>query len=219
MAEFENIKLNDIKSSDIKKEIFSFLDVKQKLKMIVYSKELQKMLCIGIKDYKKIKGICKIGEKNGEGKEYIVDTNILIFEGKYSNGRRNGKGKEYYKNNKLKFEGEYLNGKKWSGIGYNVNGKKEFEIKDGIGNIKEYNDNGELIFEGEYKNGERNGKGKEYFKNGKIIFEGEYLDGRKNGKGKVYNEYSSKLIYEGEFLNGERTGKGKEYNHYGELIF
>ena len=47
-----------------------------------------------------------------------------------------GKGKEYYYNGNLKFEGDYLNGKK--------NGKG-----------KEYNDDGELIYEGEYLNGER----------------------------------------------------------------
>ena len=28
--------------------------------------------------------------------------------------------------------------KKWNGIGYKINGKKEVEIKDGKGNIKEY---------------------------------------------------------------------------------
>ena len=30
----------------------------------------------------------------------------------YLNGEKNGKAKEYYDNNKLKFEGEYLNGEK-----------------------------------------------------------------------------------------------------------
>jgi len=40
----------------------------------------------------------------------------LIFEGEYLNGQRNGKGKEYYENETLKFEGEYFNGKKWKRI-------------------------------------------------------------------------------------------------------
>ena len=34
---------------------------------------------------------------------------------------RNGKGKKYYKNGKLKFEGEYSNGMKWNGKGYDIN--------------------------------------------------------------------------------------------------
>ena len=37
------------------------------------------------------------------------------FEGEYLNGKRNGKGKEYYFNSDLIFEGEYLNDKKWNG--------------------------------------------------------------------------------------------------------
>ena len=47
------INLKDIKSSYILQRIFSFLDEKQKLEMIVYNKELQKKFLIGIKDYKK----------------------------------------------------------------------------------------------------------------------------------------------------------------------
>ena len=39
------------------------------------------------------------------------------MKGEYSNGTRNGKGKEYYSNGELKFEGEYLNGKRWNGKG------------------------------------------------------------------------------------------------------
>ena len=43
--------------------------------------------------------------KNGKGhvKEYDDYGNIK-FEGEYLNGKRNGKGKEYYKNGKLMFE-------------------------------------------------------------------------------------------------------------------
>ena len=54
MAEKEDIKskkdLKEIKSGDIKKSIFSFLNEKQKLKMIIYSKELKKICSIGIED-------------------------------------------------------------------------------------------------------------------------------------------------------------------------
>ena len=76
-------------------------------------------------------------------------------------GKRNGKGKEvddHYIN--LIFEGEYLNGKKWNGIGYC--GKEKYEWKGGNGFMKEYNIYNSLDFEGQYINGERNGKGKEY---------------------------------------------------------
>ena len=164
MVELEKIKtrvnLRDIKSSYIIKGIFSYLDEKDKLNLIIYNKELQKMILVDIEDYKKISGKYKIGEKNGKGKEYILNTNILIFEGEYLNGKRNGKGiefnnkgelkfegeflkgkrngkgKEYYDNSIIKFEGEYLEGKIWNGKGYNINGNFEYEIINGKGNIK-----------------------------------------------------------------------------------
>ena len=101
--------------------------------MIMYNKELQKNYIIDIENYKKISGKFKIGEKNGKGREYIINTDLLIFEGEYLNRRKNGKGLEYYSKGKLKFEGEYLNGKRWNGKGYNIDGNMEFKIKDGKG--------------------------------------------------------------------------------------
>ena len=132
--------IEDIKSSFIIKEIFSFIDEKQMLNMIIYNKHLQNILEVDIENYKKISGKYKIGEKNGIGKEYKLNTNILIFEGEYKNGKRDGKGKEFYENGELKFEGEYKNGER--------NGKG-----------KEYYDDGLCMFEGEYLNGKKwNGK-------------------------------------------------------------
>ena len=193
MDEFEDIKykvnLKDIKSSFIINIIFSFLCEKQLLNMIIYNKELQKMLQRDIENYKKISYKYKIGERNGKGQEYIKNTNKLIFEGEYLNGKRNGKGKEYDHNGRLEYEGEYLNGKR--------NGKG-----------KEYYDDGKLKFEGEYLNGI--GKGKEYDHNGRLEYEGEYLNGNRNGKGKEYY-YNGRFKYEGEYLNGKRNGRGKEY--------
>jgi len=96
--------------------------------------------------------------KNGKGYEYkMKKDNLLVFEGEYLNGKRNGKGREYYDNNNLKYKGEYKEGKIWNGKGYDINGKLEFEVKEGNGKIKEYKNDGKLIFEGEYLNGERNG--------------------------------------------------------------
>ena len=110
-------------------------------------------------------------------------------------------------NNKLLFEGEYLNGKQ--------NGKG-----------KEYNDDGELIFEGEFLNGNiiyelinGNGKVKNYDENNILIYEGEYLNGKRHGKGKEYSYYNVKLEFEGEYLEGKRSGKGKEYYDNGKLKF
>ena len=130
MDGFGNIK-NKINIKDINsfiiRNIFSFLSAREKLNIIKYNKLLHNILSVDIKDFKKIGYKYKIGGKNGKGKEYLLlsmsvygekrkeylgETNILIFEGEYLNGKRNGKGKEYYNNGKLEFEGEYLNWKR-----------------------------------------------------------------------------------------------------------
>ena len=205
MAKIEEIKLHinimtSIESSFILNEIFSFLNMKRKLNLMIYNKQLQKKQEIDIEDYKNISGKYKIGGKNGLGSEYILKTNKLVFRGDYLNGVKNGQGKEYCVNGKLKFEGEYLKGKR-------------------NGNGKEY-DNDILIYEGEYLNEERNGNGKEYNCNGKLIYEGEYLNGKKwngivfdlndnfeyeikDGQGYIKEYYDNgKLKFEGEYLNG-----------------
>ena len=76
MDEFENIKnkinLRDIKSPFIIKIIFSFLNKKQTLNMIMYNKDLQKMLLLNIKDFKEISSKYKIGEKMEREKNIIM---------------------------------------------------------------------------------------------------------------------------------------------------
>jgi len=184
MDEIEKIKntinIRDIKSDFIKKNIFLYLSEKQILNMVMYNKKFKELLLVDIKNYKKMSGKYKIGGKNGKGKEYLIDSNKLEFEGEYLNGKE----KENYYNGRLIFEGEYLNGKK--------NGKG-----------KEYNYFRQLEFEGEYLNSKRNGKGKEYYNNDKLKFEGEYLNGERwNGKG-----YNKNGIKDFEIKEGKRKRK------------
>ena len=183
-------------------------------------------------DYLKFKGEY-LYDKKWNGKGYDKKSNIIYeldngngkvkksyrngklkFVGEYLNGLKNGYVKEYYYDGPLKFEGKYLNGKR--------NGKgKEYYYINYISGIK---------FEGEYLNGERNGKGIKYYPGGEKKFIGEYLNGKKyNGKGfdicgnmvyelkkgngyiKEYYYGGEELEFEGEYLNGEINGKGKEY--------
>ena len=157
------------------------------------------------------------GKRNGKGKEYYLDT--VIYDGEYLNGKRNGKGKEYYHfSKKLKFKGEYSNGKIWNGTFYDreKNKTKVYEIKEGRGFMKEYDNLDHTKFEGDYINGERNGKGKEYYElMDSIIFEGEYLNGKRHGKGKDYRY--GKLIFEGEYFNGMKWN-GIGYDDKNNLI-
>ena len=166
MNECQNIKYKidiekAIKSFYNLKNIFSFLSEKQKLNIIINNKHLQKKFDINIKDYKRISGRYKVGERNGKGKEYDISTDVMLFEGEYLNGERNGKGKEYNWYSTLSLEGIYLNDKKLEYKGYkNIN--LVYELKEGKGLIKQYdkkdliyNNKDELIFEGEYLNGQR----------------------------------------------------------------
>ena len=67
------------------------------------------------------------GKRNGKGKEFDYFSGTLIFEGDYLNNKRNGIGKEYDKYGNVKFEGLYVNNKKWTGKG---NILKKSEICD-----------------------------------------------------------------------------------------
>ena len=131
-------------------------------------------------------GDLKNGIRNGKGKEYDKNGE-LIFEGEYLDNKRwNGNGKEFdYKEN-LIFEGDYLNGKRWEGIIYNKEENLEFRIKNGNSKVKEYliNKYNKIIFEGEYINGEKNGKEKIFSSNGVFLFDGQYLNGKKTWKNK-----------------------------------
>ena len=162
----------------------------------------------------------------------------------FKNGEINGKGKEYNLDDKLIFDGENLNGKKWKGIikiyaDYNADLLNfEGELLEGkiSGKGKEYDMNGELLFEGEYLDGNKwNGKGKIFDNINQIFFEGDILKGKiwngniydinnniiseiKNGNGviKTYSQMN-KIKFEGKYINGIMTGK--EYDDYGKLVF
>ena len=170
-----------IKSLFILKKIFVNLDLKIKLNVIIYNKNIQSKFNLNIIDYKRLSGKYKV-EKGDKIYLYNSYNHRLLFEGQYSKGRKNGKGKEYNEENEIIFEGEYLNGKKWKGI------------------EKIYDENtNKLIFEYEYLNGERDGQIKEYDKyNRNLLFLGNYKNGKKNGKGEEYKyipryNYSSQI--------------------------
>ena len=51
--------------------------------------------------------------KDGKGYRKIFNKeNRLIFEGEYLNGQNQGKGKEYYYSGDLQFDGNYVDGQK-----------------------------------------------------------------------------------------------------------
>ena len=160
--------IKKIKSPPILKKIFSFILFKTKLDIIIHNKSLQNKFELTIDDYKNASKKYITKEENGKIKIYSSESNLLIYEGEYLNGKKNGKGQEYYSNGKIKFEGEYLNGKKITGKLYDTDGTEILSLKDG--------------------------KGKELYNNGILQFQGEYFDGRR-WNGKTYN-YQGKEEFE-----------------------
>ena len=146
------------------------------------------------------------GKKHGKCLEYNKNY-YLTFYGEYKNGKKHGKGKEF-NNYSIKFDGEYFDGKRWNGKGYDREGNIIYELKNGKGYVIDYFYDGWLKYEGEYLYGERNGKGKEYQGN-KLIFDGEYLNGKRHGRGKEYDN-DNFLRFEGEYLYDQKI-RGKEY--------
>ena len=119
--------------------------------------------------------------------------------------------------NKLKFFGEYKNGKIWNGKGYKINNDEiEYEIIDGNGKYKVYISS-YLEFDGYLVNGEINGNGKIYYSNGNLNFEGEYINGIKNGFGKEYY-YNGNIKFEGIYKD-DMEWEGKGFNINGELVY
>ena len=200
--------LKNIKSFYFSKILFSYVDERNKLKLVKYNKNLQYYINISIINYKYFTGKHIIYKYNKTGKEYIGYDDFLIYEGGYLKGERSGIGKEYNYDGNLIYQGEFLNGKR------NGKGKEYYKLT--------------VIFDGEYLNGKRNGKGKEYYNNGKIKFDGEYLNGKKyvgtsyDDKGNIINKQNN---INGEYnnnktkLNNKPHAKLYKYKFTGELLY
>ena len=102
--------MRNVKSTYFINDIFTFINDNRKFKIVLYNKNMQKILGLTILDFRRISGKYIIGDPNKEGKEYNYKGELL-FEGEYLNGKRNGKGKEV-DGHKVYYEGEYLNGKR-----------------------------------------------------------------------------------------------------------
>ena len=94
MSEISLVNKNsfkNIKSTYIIQFIFTYLNEKTKLETIKYNKHLQNILDIKLINYKFLSRIYIIYETNRKGKEYLGWNNSLKYEGEYLNGRKNRK--------------------------------------------------------------------------------------------------------------------------------
>ncbi len=162
-----------------------------------------------------------------------------------ANGKRTGIWKKFYDNNKIRYAGQFKDGKEigifkfyspssalqpiivkvYSGDFalvkfYNELGKLKTEGKmkgkNRVGKWTYYFTNGKIFSEEEYINGKLDGVLKNYYSNGKITLECLYKNGKKNGYSKTYTD-TGVLIEEVSYLNGKLDGEGKYYDLKGEL--
>ena len=136
-------------------------------------------------------------EKNNIMNYFINEENGEYYIGDLSNGHKNGQGIIYYKNNSIKYQGNFVNDK--------FEGDGRFNWVNG-----EY-------YDGNWKRGQSNGSGKIYYSNNNLKYEGNFSNGKPEGFGKYIWEDGE--YYIGQWKNGLRHGKGKQYARNGKLIF
>ena len=130
------------------------------------------------------KGDLSFGLPNNKGRlEYAYKEIDYIYVGEFKNGLKHGKGKLFSKDNKFKYEGDFIMDK-FQGYGTLIN-------------------NGD-IYNGEFEEGLFK-KGKINYNNGDM-FNGELINGQKKFGEFIFNGGNSK--YKGYFENDKFSGEG-----------
>jgi len=122
--------------------------------------------------------------ENLEGKGFYIWNNGTKYIGNWKEGNMTGEGALFDKDNKLIFEGNYSNNKRY--------GKGKFIIKD-----NEY-------YEGEFFDDKMEGKGTYYYQNGDK-WEGYFKNNMKNGVG-IMTFHNNKDVFLYEFENDNYMG-------------
>jgi hypothetical protein len=145
------------------------------------------------------------------------NNNKEKYEGPIINGKKEGKGIYIYKNG-CKYEGYFRNDKKeGEGIFYYANGdryKGNFSggFYQGYGVF--YFNNGDR-YEGEFNKNKYSGKGKYFYHNGDI-FEGQWLDDKKQGQGIYIYLNGDKIV--GNYNGGKPVGTHFKYAKNGGVF-
>ena len=110
-----------------------------------------------------------------------------IIQIEYNDDLLNSKIVRYFRNKKLKYEAECING--WI-----------------EGDVKTYDSLGNIASKFIYKKGKLNGVCKVYFPNGKLARSLTFIEGEQSGIEKAYHE-NGNIEYEGQYFNGIKGGE------------
>lgn len=141
-----------------------------------------------------------------------------------SNKKRTGVWKKYYSNKRIRYIGEFKNGKE---IGtfkfydittsdYPVATKRFYNDSDSV-EVKHFFLDGKLNSLGMMYGKDRVGKWVYYYKDGKILSEEFYVDGKLSGNVKIFYK-NGKLTENTEYKNGLKHGVSKKYTDKEVLI-
>ena len=141
-----------------------------------------------------------------------------------ANGKRHGIWKKYYANKRIRYQGQFRNGRE---IGvfkfYDVThsnfpiATKQFSTDSKSAYVKFYTLKGKLRSEGKMIGRSRIGVWKYYFPTGKIFSEEFYIDGKLDGT--IKNFYANgKLTSVSHYKNGLKEGSVRKFANSGILI-
>lgn len=138
--------------------------------------------------------------------------------------KRTGIWRKYYPNGRIRYEGQFKNGKE---IGtfkfYDITTSKfpvvikKYSSSSDTAHVRFFTLKGKLKTTGQMIGKKRVGKWMYYFLNGKTFSEEYYKDGKLEGTLKNYYN-SGKLLEETEYKNGLKNGISKRYADSGTLI-
>ncbi len=162
-----------------------------------------------------------------------------------TNGKRTGVWKKFYDNGKIRYSGEFKNGKEvgvfkfytvtsssqptivktfientasvkfYNELG-SLKSKGEMIGKNRVGKWIYYFTNGKLFSEEEYKEGKLDGILKNYYPNGRVTQELVYIAGKLHGISKMFTD-SGVLIEEVFYVKGKLEGEAKYYDLKGGI--
>ncbi len=140
------------------------------------------------------------------------------------NGKRDGNWKKYYNNGRLRYTGNFKNGKEVGIFMYfkMTNSKhptslKIFSKDSDVAKIEYYTPKGDIRSRGSVKGKDRIGRWTYFFSNGKLLSEEFYTEGKLDGMLKNYYP-NGKITEETGYKNGLKNGISKKYSDEGILI-
>jgi antitoxin component YwqK of YwqJK toxin-antitoxin module len=159
---------------------------------------------------------------------FSISFNALFAQGNLNqfdtNGKRHGVWKKYYKNKRLRYTGNFVNGKEVGTFKYYSAANSDFPIvvreynKDNdIADVKFYAINGVLESKGRMQGKKRIGKWIYFHENSKVVMSEEnYIDGKLDGPYKTFYK-SGKPTEVANYKNGLLHGSYLKYAIKGHI--